>query len=425
MRTLVLGPPIIVENWRREISKFSKFGDKTTALVGPVKKRLALFKKKIAADPGHVFITNYQALLNADFLKELLAWAPEVFICDESHRLKEPSSKTTKAAIKLSQHATRKLILTGTPVLNSPMDIFTQMLILDGGVALGKKFFVFRQTYFIDMNAGMPKQRYFPKWVPNPHKVKELEARIAPITSVVKKEECLSLPPLVRQVRYVDLGPEQARVYRELQKDFVSFVGDKSCTADLAITKALRMQQVVSGYVPIEGEDESELHEFKDNPRIKALEEIIDDIGPEHKIVIWAVYHANYKAIRSLCERRKIRFVEVNGSVAAQDKQKAVDEFAIDREIQVLIGHPGSAGIGISMVAASYSVFYSRNFSLEHSLQAESRTHRGGSEIHSRITRIDIVAKDTIDEHVVESLLNKGNVLDSIMKGIKDVNLAI
>lgn len=82
------------------------------------------------------------------------------------------------------------------------------------------------------------------------------------------------------------------------------------------------------------------------------------------------------------------------------------------------MGHPGSGGIGINMVIASYSIFYSRNFSLEQDLQAEARNHRGGSEIHAKVTRINLIAKGTIDEIVADALKNKVQIGENILNKI-------
>jgi SNF2 family DNA or RNA helicase len=86
----------------------------------------------------------------------------------------------------------------------------------------------------------------------------------------------------------------------------------------------------------------------------------------------------------------------------------------------VLIGHPGSGGIGVNLTASSVSIFYSRGFSLEHDIQAEARNYRGGSERHDKITRIDLVAPGTIDEEVVRKLHAKQTISDVILKGMLD-----
>ena len=80
-----------------------------------------------------------------------------------------------------------------------------------------------------------------------------------------------------------------------------------------------------------------------------------------------------------------------------------------------MIANQTAGGIGINLTAASYSIFYSRNFSLEADLQAEARNYRGGSEVHKKITRIDLVAADSIDSLVVEALAKKENISEQIL----------
>jgi SNF2 family DNA or RNA helicase len=82
----------------------------------------------------------------------------------------------------------------------------------------------------------------------------------------------------------------------------------------------------------------------------------------------------------------------------------------------VLIGHPGSGGIGLNLIEASYMIYYSRSFSLEHDIQSEARCYRGGSERHQSITRIDLVTPGTIDELVMKSLATKQELSDKILK---------
>ena len=105
----------------------------------------------------------------------------------------------------------------------------------------------------------------------------------------------------------------------------------------------------------------------------------------------------------------EIGYVTVTGEISATARQEAIDRFKTDRACKVFLGHPGSGGIGINLTCAAYSIFYSRTFSLEHSLQAEARNYRGGSleEGHEKITRIDLVCEGTIDEEIVRRLYEK------------------
>ena len=234
---------------------------------------------------------------------------------------------------------------------------------------------------------------------------------------VAKKSECLDLPPLVKKEIFIELSKEQRRIYEELKTDLITYINDKACTAPLALTKALRLQQIVSGFVVGE-DDENQKHEIviKDNPRAKALEELLRELTPHHKVIVWAVFKNNYETIRQICGKLKIKHVEVHGSIPSRTKFENVDKFNTDDNRRVFLGHPLSGGIGINLIASSVSIFYSRNFSLGQDVQAEARNYRGGSEIHEKVTRIDLVAKDTIDEVIQKALANKQEISDKLLR---------
>jgi SWI/SNF-related matrix-associated actin-dependent regulator 1 of chromatin subfamily A len=102
--------------------------------------------------------------------------------------------------------------------------------------------------------------------------------------------------------------------------------------------------------------------------------------------------------------------VECHGETPNARKFEAVERFNHDPDVKVFLGHPQSLGIGINLTAASYMIYYSRNFSLENDIQSEARNYRAGSEIHESITRYDIVAPNTIDELCLSQLGAKNEV---------------
>ena len=418
LKTLILCPPIVIDNWKREFGIHSFVDDKEiVCLIGSGAKRMSEFNHTRAS----IYITNYEVLSIKSLLpllEALIKWGPEVLVLDESHKVKDIKSKRTKKAIGLSDIAHYKYILTGTPILNSLMDIFTQVRILDGGAMFGKNFFSFRARFFYDKNAGMSRDKYFPNWIPRPGASDEIKRLLAPISMHVAKEDCLDLPPFMRETIYVDMGKEQAKLYAEMKRDFIAFVEDKGASiAELAITKALRLQQIVSGFLPIEaGGGTRKNHKIKDNPRAMALKELLENLTPSHKVLVWCVFKENYATVREVCESLKISYVEVHGAVNTSEKHANVDKFNNESKYRVLIGHPGSGGIGINLVSASYSIFYSRSFSLEFDMQAEARNYRGGSEIHAKVTRVDLVCKDTIDEIVGKSLASKQEIGYQVLK---------
>lgn len=416
LKTLILCPPIVVNNWKREFGIHSKIkAQDIVCLTGSGKKRLEALLK---IEGGNIVITNYEALLMKDVFLALKKWSPEILVCDEVHRLKNPSAKRTKLAKDLSDIARYKYILTGTPILNTPMDLFSQYRILDGGKTFGKNFYAFRATYFFDKNAYMPRHIHFPNWEIKPNAIAEIKEKLEETSMAIKKEECLTLPPLVRKTIYVELGKEQRAAYESMKRDFIAYVGSEACAANLAITKALRMQQILSGHMPVGDGGDMKLIRFKENPRLEATKELIQEITAHSKLLIWGIFKEDFKQLGGLCAELKIGYVEIHGDISYNKKIEAVEKFDTDENIRVLFGHPASGGIGISLIRASYTLFYSRGFSFEQAEQATSRNHRSGSEIHSKITQIDLVAEGTIDELILKRLDQKQAIGESLLRDI-------
>jgi SNF2 family DNA or RNA helicase len=257
----------------------------------------------------------------------------------------------------------------------------------------------------------------WPDWQIRPGAIDDISVKIKAISTHYKKSECLDLPPMLRKTVIVPLSKVQEKHYSMMKNNFITFLGDKACTAQLAITKALRLQQIVSGFIALE--DES-IVTLKENPRLDALEDLLEDLVVEagKKVIVWACWKENYKQIRELLVKLGIKYVEVHGEISSKQKQEAIDAFCGQDDIKIFLGNQGAAGIGINLVQASYSIYYSRNFSLEHDIQSEARNYRGGSEIHESITRIDLVAQGTIDELILESLANKQEVSDKVLRDV-------
>lgn len=412
LKTLIVCPPIVIENWKREWGVWSKVpSERVITLRGSQTDRLKTFAKTNSS--ANIYITNYEALLMKNLYEEFSKYKFELIIWDELHKLKDMKSKRTKAAIKLADDTVYRLGLTGTPVLNSPMDLFAQFRVLDKGRIFGKNFFVFRAKYFIDKNAGMPQGKYFPDWRPRTSTFDEMNKLVYTSAMRVKKADCLDLPPLIKKTIFVEMTPEMRKHYLEMKKSFITYVNTKASVADLAITKALRLQQIVTGFMKM---DDDTIVRLKENPRKEALRELLKDLTPDHKVIVWAVFKENYKDIREVCDDEKIKYVEVHGDIGDKDKYANVDLFNTDDSVRVLLGHPGSGGIGINLVSSDVSIFYSRNFSLEQDLQAEARNYRGGSERHAKVTRIDLVTPETIDEQVLEKLSQKISIGEKILR---------
>jgi SNF2 family DNA or RNA helicase len=423
LKTLILAPIVVCENWKREFALYSKVNpNDIIVLTGSGASRVRQFINWAGEDLSRnkIFITNYHATGIGDLYNLMLKYNFEVVICDESQKLKNPSGKMAKAVAVIADKSKYSYILSGTPILNSPMDLFMQYRILDKGATFGKNFFSFRAAYCIDKNAGRQNtQGYFPKWEVREEMYPILQAKIQASSMRVLKKDCLDLPPLVRQEIEVELSPQQKRMYNEMKKEYLAFVDDleksdkpRTVTAQIAATKALRLQQIVSGYAQTEQDG---VVKIEDVPRLSALSDLLEDLTLQHKIIVWAVFKENYRMIGELCDKLGIEWTELTGENTTRQKEENIDSFRKDPKIRVLVANPGAGGVGVNLVEASYAIYYSKGFSLEADLQSEARNHRGGSEIHEKITRIDLVARGTIDELINEALSKKQNVSEQIL----------
>ena len=423
MRTLIIAPIITLPNWKNEFKMFSKVDQRDIIIVygsggARVKAIMKWFLPPEEVPRQRIMVTNYECMQMDNVFELIKAWCPEIVVCDESHRCKNHDSVRAKRVITLADTAKHKYILTGTPILNTPMDIYNQFRILDGGESFGKNFWAFRNKYFQDENAAWSgKQGHFPKYVPRVESYSEFNRLIYQKAVRAVKSQCLDLPSFVRQVVTVELSKEQRRMYDEMKSEYITFIENmnkegkpRAVVAQLAITKGLRLMQIVSGYA---GTDDGLIHVIKENPRLDALEELLEDITPTAKVIVWCCFKQNYEAIKALCKKLKLEYAEIHGEI--KDKESEMKRFRSNPKTKVMIANQNAGGVGINLVEASYMIYFSRNFSLEADLQSEARAYRGGSEIHSKVTRLDIIANDTIDSLVAETLANKLNVAQRIL----------
>lgn len=425
LRTLILAPIAVCENWRREFKMFSKINDADIQVLTQTgAKRVKEFIRWAGDDLKRpkVFVTNYHATQMKDLYELMIRYNFEALIIDESQRVKNPTGKMSLAVARISDNIKYKLILTGTPILNSPMDLFMQWRILDGGETFGKNFYGFRAAYCEDKNSKRAgTQGYFPKWEVRENMYSVIQDKIASRSMRVMKSECLDLPPLVRQEMDVEMSAEQKKLYNEMLKEYLAYVDDperveqpRTITAQIAATKALRLQQICSGYAAITQTGDE--HQLKDVPRLSVLGELLEDLTPNHKVIVWAIFKQNYKMISKLCDKLGLKYVTLTGDDNIKAKNENMDVFQKDPSVRVMIANQSAGGVGVNLTAASYAIYYSKGFSLEADLQSEARNHRGGSEIHEKITRIDLICRGSIDELITEALQKKQDVAEHILK---------
>jgi SWI/SNF-related matrix-associated actin-dependent regulator 1 of chromatin subfamily A len=406
--TLILCPLIVVESWQREIEANAGRAvfAATQVLTGSAKNRL----KQLATPGKKIFVTNID-VVNTKLWTVLAARAWSMLIVDESHRFKSPSADRTKKLLAFADRVQYKLILTGSPILQSGMDIWAQLRILRRDI-FPENFYAFRNQFFFDANSGMPTHKYFPQWKPREDAYSQLQATIAAHSMRVKKTEVLDLPPLVKMNVFVEMSAEQAKHYREMEDAFITYLGTEACVAELALTKLLRLQQLAVGILKTEDGVVRRIPTAK----LDALKELLSDLCPQSKVIVWTNFIDTYEDVRAVCRELKLKSVEIVGGMKSDERQQSIDDFNRVDDVSVCIANQAAGGVGIGLQAASYMIYYSKTFSLEQDIQSESRNHRGGSEVHEKITRLDIVIKNSVDEEINSALRTKSALSEFLLK---------
>lgn len=424
VNTLILCPKIILYQWKEEFLTFSRIPSQHIIVLDvPGVKAIKIVTKAIKQDMGIILIINYEKLVTNKKLFDIIRvqFHPGIIVCDESHYLKSPSARRSMLVEELARGAKHRYLLTGTPVLKDALDLFQQFKILDGGETFyphGTNFYAFRAHYFEDVNADRAGTRgYFPKWMPRAGTEAELNSRIYKKGMRVLKKDCLDLPPLVRQTVEVKMGPEQKRIYGEMKKHFVAYLNDElkeegdMLVAEQAVVRAMRLQQIITGYCVNEN---GKTVKIRDNTRIKVLMDVLGQTEG-HQVIIWCHFRENNSEICEALSTAGIPAVSIHGGTSQTNRKSALAQFK-SGTAQVLVANQRAAGIGVNLTNASYSIYYSKSFSLGDDIQSEARNHRGGSEIFAKITRIDLVARGTIDEVINKALKDKIDMSDRLLE---------
>jgi len=143
-KVLVVCPASVVPVWQKEITEYADFKNTVTTLEGTMSKRIEKLKQLVFGEGLKVAVINYESTWR--MFDELKEWKPDLIICDESQRIKSHSAAQSKAMHKLGDIAQYKMILTGTPIQNNPLDVFSQYRFVDKSI-YGTSFYAFRNRY--------------------------------------------------------------------------------------------------------------------------------------------------------------------------------------------------------------------------------------------------------------------------------------
>lgn len=398
-RVLVVAPLSIVGVWDEEFQKFADFKYSLSVLSGSGTKK-AEELRHMAYPSLQVAVVNYESAWRLE--KEITSWNPDLIIADEGHKIKTHNISASKAMHRIGAKAGYRLLLTGTIITNKAIDVFSQYKFVNPAI-FGNSFYSFRNRYFDMTGYG----NHTPVMKKNMEQ--ELMKRLHCIAFRATKAECLDLPKMTDIIRYVDLEPAAARVYNDLVKESYAELGKSEVTVTNVLTRLLRLSQLTGGFI---GDDEGNAPQRISTAKISALEDIVEQVLQEgKKLVIIARFVAEINAISKMLEKRGIGYSCIMGGV--KDREEQVTAFQNDPNTQVFIGQIATAGLGITLTAASTMVFYSEDYSMSNFEQAKARIHRVGQK--ENCTYIYLVAKGTVDEKVLEALRSKADLARALV----------
>jgi SNF2 family DNA or RNA helicase len=333
-----------------------------------------------------------------------------MMVIDESTVIKNPKADVTKAAWKIGDHALYRRILTGTPISQGPMDLYAQCRFLGRNVLPYNSMTAFKHDYVIEQPVNLgPGRPAFNKVVGYRNQDK-LARMIEPFTWRVLKKDCLDLPEKIYQTRYVELTPEQKRIYKQLvQTSMTALEQDgqmTTVTALTAITVMLRCQQVTLGYIT---DDNKKLIQIESN-RINALTSLIEEMAPDAKAIIFCRFKEDVRrVVESLSPGN---CVEYHGDVGDAVRSENVRAFQEDPTKRWFVA-TSAAARGLTLTAASAVIYYSQGFSLDTRLQSEDRAHRIGQT--KNVVYTNLVARGTVDEKVIQRLMQKQDIANQVL----------
>jgi SNF2 family DNA or RNA helicase len=421
-KALIIAPKGVYQNWERnEIPKH--LPDHILHRVAlwnssPNKKEQKKLEKVFeTTDDLCIFLMNIEALSTKKgvaIADKFLIISNSLMAIDESTTIKSPSARRTKACLKLRILAKYRRILTGQPITKSPLDIYTQCSFLDPALLGYSSYYSFRNRYAVMVKRSIGTHSF--SKIVGYQNLDELQKELVRFSYRKLKEECLDLPDKVYTIRYVTLTDEQKRMYEQLKRYAVTELEGKTVTAQAVITQILRLHQVVCGFIRT---DDSKLREVSSN-RIKELLALCEEI--DGKAIIWANYRYDIEKITK--ELNAIygygSAAHYYGGTANEERQNIVDRFQDKNSmLRFFVGQPRTGGFGLTLTAANTVIYYSNNYDLEIRIQSEDRAHRIGQ--HSKVTYIDLMAENTVDSKIVNSLRRKINIASQVMgEGWKD-----
>ena len=429
-KALIVCPKGVRMNWEAEFKRFSTCEGRVTVLRGGIMERA---RQVIDACIGvkdlnySVVVCSYETMSNTWSFLKAINW--DLAVLDESHYIKSVKTKRYKAAMLLRDRSKKRMILTGTPITNHMLDLYSQLEFLQKGGSGFSSFRAFKAFYGIYQasKSGIKALVGF-------ENVPFIQERLARQSFIITRKEALpNLPKMVYDVHEVEMTKIQQTYYDDLSKQLALEIEDdldkaenKQLVVNNVLVKLLRLAQITSGFITWDGKASADglslspktIERLDPNPKLDGLMELLKGKGPDQKTIIWACWRQDIKSIRARLLLEGCKPVVFYGATSDKDRKIAEDRFNEDPTCMDFIGNPAAGGTGINLLGYDYKstpsvlttncdheIYYSQNWSSVLRAQSEARPYRRGTRVQVRVT--DLCVPKTIDEEIRARVMNK------------------
>jgi hypothetical protein len=415
---LVVCPKNVRMNWQSEVERFATVKHKVTVLRGGKMERLRLFIDAFAREDDEllsIVVCSYDHMVRDIDMLCSVQW--DLATLDESHYIKWPDTDRAKIALtRLRDSARQRMVLTGTPVCNSPLDLWSQLEFMREGASGFISWRAFRSFYGVFEQTAGGYERLLS--VQNMAFLKERLARYSYQISL--REALPDLPEKTYDVIEVEMTKEQQSVYDalcvQLAYEIERDMRDKTITVTNVLTKLLRLTQITSGFVKWDASLESgavipgSVEYFDPNPKLEELIASLKERGPLEKSQVWCTFVTDIRHISARLTAEGIDHVTFYGATSDDDRVEAERRFNEDPNCRVFLANPSAGGTGLNLLGypigrpelsdtnCTDEYYYSTNWSSVQRSQSEARGHRRGTRVPVRIH--DVCVANTIDEEI-------------------------
>lgn len=396
-KVLIIAPLRVAEHtWSDEIEKWAHLNHLTVSkILGSVKNRRNALVKK-----ADIYLVNRE---NVVWLVNELSsfgegWDFDMVVIDELSSFKSYSSKRFKELKKIIVRSKRVLGLTGTPSPNGLIDLWSQLYLIDNGKRLGKTITGYRERFFLpDKRNQQTIFSYKPKEEAERNIYKLLEDICLSMTA----KDFLDLPERIDNMQYIHFDKEEKEKYQKFERDmYLELIGSEVT----AVTRGVltnKLLQYCNGAMYLDNRGVGEVSDKK----IKALEEILECSNGKPILCFYSYKHD------------LVRIQKVFKNAVVLEDSETIKRWN-NGEIDILLTHPASAGHGLNLQAGgSIIVWFGLTWSLELYMQANARLHRQGQK--EKVIVHHLITKDTVEERVLNALLNKKEVQDDLLEYLK------